>query len=346
MTNWNPFPVVVATPTLLLIGAAILTGERWWWAAFVAVGSVAAQAHLLGALLTAAIGVGVLVIGLRRRLLICPKLGEVALSLALLIACWWAPALDVITRHPNNFDQIRNYLGGERTAEAATISWLSIVIYLALIMVLIRSRKLRQFGPLVDLVIWSLAVLVLILVVFPSRQLYLVMALGVPILSVSMLSHSFLKRFYARTWRNVALAALAAMVLFAPTTSGGDKTLYAASAKVIGQVNSALADVDRQESVFVEGTGVMAAGGVGPSVQAALVADGWFAARNEFTADPDQAFRDEVRDGPYIFVTIRNLAEDATTPTVPEGFELLNRATVSHGHSGGGELEIQVFRVN
>ena len=117
-------------------------------------------------------------------------------------------------------------------------------------------------GPLVDLAVWSLAVLVLILVVFPSRQVYLVMALGIPLLSVSMLSLSFLGRFLSGTWRAVALASLGAIVLFAPTTVGAYSALYEASAEAIPKVKSALAEVDRQEPVLVEGTGVMAAGAV------------------------------------------------------------------------------------
>ncbi len=346
VTNWNPFPMIFALPTLLVVAAAICSGERRWWPGFIAVASVAAQAHLLGALFAATIVVAVIFLGTKQRKLRLPSKGELGLSVLVLAVCWWAPAMDLVTRDPSNLDQFRTYLTGDRVEESGSINWIVLAGFLTLIWLLVRFRTRSDFGVLHDLTLWGLVVSCVILVVFASRQLYLLMALSIPLLGISLLMASIWPRIVAGRVRLFAVGVFALIVLAAPTTLGIYRALYQPTGQISERVTEALRDMGSTDPVFVDGTGPMASGGIGPGVQAALVADGWFVGRNEFTADPDQAFRSGIRNEAHVLVSIRNLDEESDLPTIPAGATRLDYFRVEHEFQGGGELEIKIYRVD
>ena len=116
---WNPWFGVIFFLATLAAGLAVLSGQRRWWPVLVLTASVAAQAHLMFALASAALALLALVAGLADTIRARAGCWWVVLGLAAGAACWIAPFIQQFTSRRGNLSLLIASLGARQSAGAA-----------------------------------------------------------------------------------------------------------------------------------------------------------------------------------------------------------------------------------
>jgi hypothetical protein len=99
---WNPWFGAMFFLAALAAAWAVLCGHRRWWPILVIAGSVAAQAHLVYALASAALVVLALLVGLVDAVRMKAGYRWAALGVLACAGCWSAPIIQEIHGHPGN----------------------------------------------------------------------------------------------------------------------------------------------------------------------------------------------------------------------------------------------------
>ena len=94
---WNPWLGTMFFLAALAAGWAVMSGRRWWWPVLVITASVAAQAHLMFALASAAVVLLALITGLADASRANTGYRWAAAGLIAGIACWAAPFIQQFT---------------------------------------------------------------------------------------------------------------------------------------------------------------------------------------------------------------------------------------------------------
>lgn len=115
---WNPWFGLIFFIAALAAGLAVISGRRRWWPALVVTASVAAQAHLMFALASAAVVLVALIVTLTDTIRAKSRYGWFAFSLGLLAGagCWIAPFLQQFTGRHGNIAMLLDSLGQRQTA--------------------------------------------------------------------------------------------------------------------------------------------------------------------------------------------------------------------------------------
>jgi hypothetical protein len=116
---WNPWFGVIFFLATLAAGLAVLSGRRRWWPVLVLTASVAAQAHLMFALASAALVLLALVAGLADTIRARAGYWWAVLGLAAGAACWIAPFIQQFTSRRGNLGLLIASLGTRQSAGAA-----------------------------------------------------------------------------------------------------------------------------------------------------------------------------------------------------------------------------------
>ena len=116
---WNPWFGVIFFLATLAAGLAVLSGQRRWWPVLVLTASVAAQAHLMFALASAALALVALVAGLADTIRARAGCWWAVLGLAAGAACWIAPFIQQITSRHGNLSLLIASLGARQSAGTA-----------------------------------------------------------------------------------------------------------------------------------------------------------------------------------------------------------------------------------
>jgi hypothetical protein len=113
---WNPWFGTMFFLATLAAGWAVMSGRRWWWPVLVITASVAAQAHLMFAIASAALVLLALIIGLRDGFLAKASYRWAITGLIAGIACWTAPFIQQFTSPVGNLTALVHDQGaGQRT---------------------------------------------------------------------------------------------------------------------------------------------------------------------------------------------------------------------------------------
>jgi hypothetical protein len=115
---WNPWFGVIFFLATLAAGLAVLSGRRRWWPVLVLTASVAAQAHLMFALASAALVLLALVAGLADTIRARAGYWWAVLGLAAGAACWIAPFIQQFTSRRGNLSLLIASLGSRQSAGA------------------------------------------------------------------------------------------------------------------------------------------------------------------------------------------------------------------------------------
>jgi hypothetical protein len=99
---WNPWFGVVFLFAALAAGWAVMSGRRGWWPVLVITASVAAQAHLMFAIISAALVVVALAVGLTDSARDRAGYRWAVAGLAAGVACWAAPVVQQLTGRTGN----------------------------------------------------------------------------------------------------------------------------------------------------------------------------------------------------------------------------------------------------
>jgi len=99
---WNPWFGVVFLFAALAAGWAVMSGRRGWWPVLVITASVAAQAHLMFAIVSAALVLVALVVGLMDSARDRAGYRWAVAGLAAGAACWAAPVIQQLTGRTGN----------------------------------------------------------------------------------------------------------------------------------------------------------------------------------------------------------------------------------------------------
>jgi hypothetical protein len=116
---WNPWFGVIFFLATLATGLAVVSGQRRWWPVLVVTASVAAQAHLMFALASAALVLVALVAGLADTIRARGRYWWAALGLVAGAACWIAPFIQQFTSRPGNLGLLVASLGTRQPAGTA-----------------------------------------------------------------------------------------------------------------------------------------------------------------------------------------------------------------------------------
>jgi hypothetical protein len=116
---WNPWLGVLFFLATLAAGLAVLSGRRRWWPVLVLTASVAAQAHLMFALASAALVLVALVAGLIDTIRSRAGYWWVLLGLTAGVACWIAPFVQQFTSRHGNLSLLIASLGVRQSAGPA-----------------------------------------------------------------------------------------------------------------------------------------------------------------------------------------------------------------------------------
>jgi len=99
---WNPWFGVMFLFVALAAGWAVMSGHRGWWPVLVITASVAAQAHLMFAIVSAALVVVALAVGLADRARDRAGYRWAVVGLVAGAACWAAPVVQQLTSRTGN----------------------------------------------------------------------------------------------------------------------------------------------------------------------------------------------------------------------------------------------------
>ena len=116
---WNPWLGVMFFLAALAAGLAVLSGGRRWWPVLVVTASVAAQAHLMFALASAALVLVALVAGLADTIRARAGYWWVVVGLMAGTACWSAPLIQQFTSRHGNLSLLIASLGARQSAGLA-----------------------------------------------------------------------------------------------------------------------------------------------------------------------------------------------------------------------------------
>jgi hypothetical protein len=111
---WNPWFGTVFFLAALAAGWAAMSGRRWWFPVLVVTGSVAAQAHLMFALASAALVPLALIVGLVDASRANAGYRWALTGLAAGIGCWAAPFIQQLTSQHGNLTALVTHTGGGR----------------------------------------------------------------------------------------------------------------------------------------------------------------------------------------------------------------------------------------
>jgi hypothetical protein len=103
---WNPWFGMMFFVAAFAAAWAVMCGHRWWWPVLVITASIAAQAHLVYALPSAAIVLVAFVIGLADTVRGHASYWWTLAGIAALAGCWTAPLVQQFTGHPGNLSTI------------------------------------------------------------------------------------------------------------------------------------------------------------------------------------------------------------------------------------------------
>ena len=117
--EWNPWFGVMFFLATLATGLAVLSGRRRWWPVLVVTASVAAQAHLMFALASAALVLVALVAGVADTIRARAGYWWAVFGLMAGAACWIAPFIQQITGRPGNLRMLIGSLGTRQPAGTA-----------------------------------------------------------------------------------------------------------------------------------------------------------------------------------------------------------------------------------
>jgi hypothetical protein len=113
---WNPFFGAVFFLAALAAGWAVMSGRRGWWPVLVITASVAAQAHLMFAVASAAVTLAALIVGLADGFRAKAGCKWVVTGLIAGVACWSAPLDQQVTSPTGNLTALLHAQGaGQRT---------------------------------------------------------------------------------------------------------------------------------------------------------------------------------------------------------------------------------------
>jgi len=116
---WNPWLGVIFFLATAAAGLAVLSGRRGWWPVLVVTASVAAQAHLMFALASAALVVLALVAALADTVRARAGYWWAVLGLTAGVACWIAPLIQQFTSRHGNLGLLVGSLGTRQPAGIA-----------------------------------------------------------------------------------------------------------------------------------------------------------------------------------------------------------------------------------
>src|SRR6266849_10795777 len=120
---WNPWFGAMFFLAALAAGWAVMSGRRWWFPVLVVTASVAAQAHLMFALASAALVPLALIVGLAGASRADKGYRCAATGLAAGMGCWAAPFIQQLTsRHGNLTALVTHTGGGRRTGLAFALN--------------------------------------------------------------------------------------------------------------------------------------------------------------------------------------------------------------------------------
>jgi hypothetical protein len=120
---WNPWFGAVFFLAALAAGWAVMSGRRWWFPVLVVTGSVAAQAHLMFALASAALVPLALIVGLVDASRANAGYRWALTGLAAGIACWAGPLIQQLTSPNGNLAALLTHQGGgQRTGLAFALN--------------------------------------------------------------------------------------------------------------------------------------------------------------------------------------------------------------------------------
>lgn len=113
---WNPWFGMMFFLAALATGWAVISGRRWWWPVLVITASVAAQAHLMFAIASAALVLLALVVGLADGFGAKTGYRWAVTGFIAGIACWIAPLIQQFTGRVGNMTALIHHSGtGQRT---------------------------------------------------------------------------------------------------------------------------------------------------------------------------------------------------------------------------------------
>ena len=116
---WNPWFGLIFFLATLTAGLAVVSGQRRWWPVLVLTASVAAQAHLMFALASAALVLVALAAGLADTIRARAGYWWAVLGLMAGAACWVAPFIQQFTSRRGNLGLLIASLGARRSAGPA-----------------------------------------------------------------------------------------------------------------------------------------------------------------------------------------------------------------------------------
>jgi len=117
--EWNPWFGVIFFLATLATGLAVLSGRRRWWPVLVLTASVAAQAHLMFALASAALVLVALVAGVADTIRARAGYWWAVFGLMAGAACWIASFIQQFTGRPGNLRMLVASLGTRQPAGTA-----------------------------------------------------------------------------------------------------------------------------------------------------------------------------------------------------------------------------------
>jgi hypothetical protein len=113
---WNPWLGVIFFLATLAAGLAVVSGRRGWWPVLTLTASVAAQAHLMFALASAALVLVALIAGLTDTIRARAGYWWAVLGLMAGAACWVAPFIQQFTSRHSNLSLLIASLGVRQSA--------------------------------------------------------------------------------------------------------------------------------------------------------------------------------------------------------------------------------------